>query len=238
MQALTPRPVAYLESAGKVYGTGDSKVVALRPTSLDVLPNELLLILGPSGSGKTTLLSLLGCVIYPSQGRVKIQETYTDTLNERELARLRLQKLGFIFQSFNLIAPLNVVNNVMLPLNLMGVPKNEAKERAMASLAKVGMDPKAHSLPRQLSGGQQQRVAVARALVSSPTLLLCDEPTASLDAKSAESVMHELKELASEGRAVAVVTHDLRLRQYADRTLYVADGECSFSPPTNDEIFH
>jgi putative ABC transport system ATP-binding protein len=231
MQANTaPKVVASLEGAAKSYGSGDNMVQALKPTNLEVKAGELLIILGPSGSGKTTILSLLGCVIYPTAGRVKVDDTYTDTLNEKKLANLRLQKLGFIFQSFNLVAPITVLQNVMLPMRLLGVSLKEAEQRALEKLEIVGLAEKRKKLPKELSGGQQQRVAVARALVTNPPLMLCDEPTASLDVKSAELVMNELKAIAKRGQAVAVVTHDLRLRQYADRTLYVSDGNASFEP--------
>lgn len=219
-----PRIIASLEKASKVYQSGDTEIVALQPTDLEIKAGELILIIGPSGSGKTTLLSLLGCVIYPTEGRVNINGTYTSTLNENELAKLRLQEIGFVFQSINLISPLTSLENVLLPLQLARIKPQEAKARAEAALAAVNMTDRQHFFPKELSGGQQQRVAIARALVANPELILCDEPTASLDAVSAEVIMQELQQLARQDKAVAVVTHDKRLEPYADRILKVENG--------------
>jgi putative ABC transport system ATP-binding protein len=219
--------IAQVKSASKTYQTGDTLITALHSTSVAFRTGELTLILGPSGSGKTTLLSLLGCVIYPTTGEVWIGDTKVNDLSEKELARLRLTKIGFVFQSFNLIAPLNTLENVMLPLELMNIPRKEAKERALEALSKVNMLDRVKNLPKMLSGGQQQRVAIARALVTNPPLMLCDEPTAALDTKSVAIVMEELKMLSREGKALAVVTHDLRLRQFADRIIYVNNGHVS-----------
>ncbi|MCS6809374.1 MAG: ABC transporter ATP-binding protein [Bacteroidota bacterium] len=216
--------IARAEGASKVYTAGDTTITALHPTHLDVRTGELLLILGPSGSGKTTLLSLLGCVIYPSSGKILINGTDTSTLNAKQMAALRLHTIGFVFQNFNLIAPLTAEQNVMLPLRLQGVHDKEARERAHNVLLRVGMIHRAKSLPRMLSGGEQQRIAIARALVTEPKLMLCDEPTASLDAASVAIVMEELRGIANSGRAIAVVTHDMRLRPYADRIIEVENG--------------
>jgi putative ABC transport system ATP-binding protein len=228
--------VAEVRQASKVYKTGDTDIIALKPSDFQIRAGELLLIIGPSGSGKTTLLSLLGCVIYPTSGKVFIQGNEASAMTERQLANLRLQRIGFVFQNFNLVAPLNALENVMMPLQLMGLSKKEAKDKAMRALDRVSMTDRAKNLPKQLSGGQQQRISIARALVTEPSLMLCDEPTASLDSKSVSVVMHELKELSKNGKAVAVVTHDLRLRPFADRTVYVDEGGLFDSPPSED--FH
>jgi putative ABC transport system ATP-binding protein len=217
--------VARLEGASKKYKSGDTEVVALYPSDFTVSTGEMVIIMGPSGSGKTTLLSLLGCVIYPTEGRVHINDTYTEHLGDNALARLRLNSIGFVFQSFNLIAPLTVLENVMLPLTLQSVSRKEAKVRAIEALKFLGMDHRQSSLPKMLSGGEQQRAAISRALVTNAPLILCDEPTASLDAKSAVTVMEHLRELAVKGKAVVVVTHDQRLRPYADRIIEVSDGK-------------
>jgi putative ABC transport system ATP-binding protein len=222
--------VAKVVNASKEYKVGDTVIVALKPSSVELIAGELLLIIGPSGSGKTTLLSLFGCVIYPSSGEVWIDDKKVNDLSEGELAKLRLLKIGFIFQRFNLIAPLTALENVMMPLLLQGIRDKDAKVKATAALVKVGMGDRLKNLSNDLSGGQQQRVAIARALVSNPEMMLCDEPTASLDMESAGIVMLELKELAKQGKAVAVVTHDTRLRPYADRTVYVLDGGISDTP--------
>ena len=216
--------IAQLQAAGKTYEVGSQIITALEPSTLDINEGELLLIIGPSGSGKTTLLSLLGCVIYPTNGKVYVNGQCVNDLNQRELAALRLNTIGFVFQNFNLIAPLNALENVMVPLQLQGVPRREARMRAEHALEKVGMMDRAKNKPKALSGGQQQRVAIARALVTEPKMLLCDEPTASLDASSMSVVMDELKTLAASGKAVAVVTHDPRLMPYANKVVEVKNG--------------
>ncbi|MFN8357822.1 MAG: ABC transporter ATP-binding protein [Spirosomataceae bacterium] len=216
--------IAELKGAGKEYQTGDQTIVALQPTDLQLNEGELLLIIGPSGSGKTTLLSLLGCVIYPSYGDLFVAGQYVNKLNAKELAQLRLQTIGFVFQNFNLLAPLTAEENVAVPLRLLGVSRSEIKQRVAQALETVGMTERRNYLPRQLSGGQQQRIAIARALVTQPRLVLCDEPTASLDKNSLKLVMQELRTLAKNGKAVAVVTHDPRLQQYADRAVEVKNG--------------
>lgn len=230
--------IAKVREAGKVYQTGDTTITALHPTTVEFKAGDLTLILGPSGSGKTTLLSLLGCVIYPSSGEVWVADTRVNDLSANELAHLRLNRIGFVFQSFNLIAPLTALQNVMLPLELMNIPRNEARERATQALAKVNMLDRIKNLPKALSGGQQQRVAIARALVTNPLLMLCDEPTAALDSKSVSLVMEELKGLAQEGKALAVVTHDLRLRKFADRIIYVNNGRVSDTPDELEQQIH
>lgn len=220
-------PIAKLAGVGKEYQVGDQTIVALQPVDLEIRSGELLLIIGPSGSGKTTLLSLLGCVIYPSYGQLWVKDQLINSLSSNELAALRLNTIGFVFQSFNLIAPLNALDNVMMPLQLKKLPRQTAKQKALAALELVGMSDRKSNLPKQLSGGQQQRVAIARALVTDPQLVLCDEPTASLDANSISTVMQELVNLARNGKAVCVVTHDPRLLQYADRIIEVDAGRAT-----------
>ncbi len=216
--------IAKLENVNKVYKVGDQEIIALQPTTMQVNEGELLLIIGPSGSGKTTLLSLLGCVLYPTEGRLWVDGQEINRLNEKQLARLRLNTIGFVFQSFNLLAPLSAEDNVMMPMRLQGVGNAEGRKRAYAALEMVDMMDRRKQLPKQLSGGQQQRVAIARALVTNPKLILCDEPTASLDKDSLDVVMQELRHLANQGKAVCVVTHDPRLEQYAHRIVAVNNG--------------
>lgn len=218
---------ARLSEAGKEYKTGESTIVALQPTTTEFRTGEITLLVGPSGSGKTTLLSLLGSVIYPTTGKVWVGDTCVNNLSENELAKLRLKHIGFVFQGFNLIAPLNALDNVMEPLLLMGVKRKEAKKRAMELIRRFGMEDRIYNLPKNLSGGQQQRIAIARSLITNPKLILCDEPTASLDHKSAKMVMEMLTQLSQDNRAVIVVTHDVRLKKYADRTIYVSEGKIS-----------
>ena len=231
------RIVAKLINAGKEYKSGDTVITALQASSVELKSKELTLIIGPSGSGKTTLLSLFGCVIYPSFGEVWIDGRKVNELNEKQLAKIRLEKIGFVFQKFNLIIPLTALENVMLPLQLQGIGDKEAKKKATEALVKVGMGDRLKNLSADLSGGQQQRVAIARALVTDPEIILCDEPTASLDIKSVSIVMEELKMLAQQGKAVAVVTHDSRLRPFADRIIYVTDGAIT-DKPSDNEILH
>ncbi|GAB3642588.1 ABC transporter ATP-binding protein [Spirosoma arcticum] len=216
--------VAQLKGTDKEYKTGDQTIVALQPTTLQLNTGELLLIIGPSGSGKTTLLSLLGCVIYPTHGDLWVDGQHVNQLKPNALAKLRLGTIGFVFQNFNLLAPLTAEENVMVPLQLQGVSGSEARERTRQALKTVGMTDRRKNLARQLSGGQQQRIAIARALVTNPKLILCDEPTASLDKDSLGIVMQELRTLADGGKSVAVVTHDPRLKQYAHRIVEVDNG--------------
>lgn len=216
--------IAELNKAEKRYAVGDQIITALEPSSLSINQGELCLIIGPSGSGKTTLLSLLGCVIYPSAGELFLKGRKINGLPESVLASLRLNHIGFVFQNFNLIAPLNAEDNVAMPLKLQGRPKNEIQDRVTKALTLVGMLDRRKNLPGQLSGGQQQRIAIARALVTQPEMILCDEPTAALDSQSLELVMKELRLLADQGKAVVVVTHDPRLSKYADRILAVNNG--------------
>lgn len=216
--------LAEFVGVGKEYQVGDQTIIALQPINLRINAGEMLLIIGPSGSGKTTLLSLLGCVIYPTQGQLFVNDQLVNTMSQKELANLRLHTMGFVFQGFNLIAPLNALDNVMIPLQLKKMNAKLAKTKAEAALQLVGMLDRKKSLPKQLSGGQQQRVAIARALVSEPKIVLCDEPTASLDAASIAIVMGELVSLAKAGKSVCVVTHDPRLLSYADRVIKVENG--------------
>jgi putative ABC transport system ATP-binding protein len=216
--------IAELKGVSKEYKTGDQTIVALQPTDVKINEGELVLIIGPSGSGKTTLLSLIGCVIYPSNGDLYVDGEHVNMMSEKKLARLRLNSIGFVFQNFNLIAPINAFDNVAMPLRLLGFNASDVKEKTNKALKMVGMFDRSTNLPRELSGGQQQRVAVARALVSNPKIILCDEPTASLDKDSLSVVMEELRNLAKSGKSVAVVTHDPRLKKYADRILEVENG--------------
>jgi putative ABC transport system ATP-binding protein len=221
---------AKLSDAGKTYISGDSTVIALQPTNVEFRKNELTLIVGPSGSGKTTLLSLLGCVIYPTTGNVWLEDICVNNLPENKLAEIRLRKIGFVFQGFNLLAPLNGLENVMQPLLMQGISHKEAKNQAQDMLNEFGLADRMKNLPRDLSGGQQQRIAIARALIANPRLILCDEPTAALDHKSTDQVMDNLCVLKQKDCAVIIVTHDMRLTKYADRTIYVTDGAISETP--------
>lgn len=222
--------IAELKEVSKEYQSGNSTLIALHPTTLKICRGELLLLMGASGSGKTTLLSLIGSVIYPTSGTVEINNIPTSALSQNELAKLRLNNIGFIFQNYNLIAPLTAIQNVQLPLSILQVAKKKSFDLAIAALSKLKMESRKDALPKQLSGGEQQRVAIARALVTNPDIILCDEPTGALDKASSLLVMTELRKLATEGKCVVVVTHDTRLENYADRIIYLENGYTSDKP--------
>ncbi|MCO5248740.1 MAG: ABC transporter ATP-binding protein [Chitinophagales bacterium] len=227
--------IAEIKEVSKVYKNGDTETIALAKSSLQFRTNELTIILGPSGSGKTTLLSLLGCVIYPSSGKVIINGQDVTHLSEKKLAAIRLNNIGFVFQGFNLIQPLSALENVMSPLLLKGISRKSAAQKAKEALKQVDMSDRMYHLPKMLSGGQKQRVAIARSLVTEPPILLCDEPTASIDSKNAYKIMTELKELSTLGKAVLIVTHDTRLCKYADRIVYLSEGKTSEEPFKENE---
>jgi len=210
----------------KRYGEGENAFLALRGVDLTVPTGEVLFVTGPSGSGKTTLLSILGCVLSPTDGTAQVLGLDVAGLREGRLAPFRRASIGFIFQGHNLIASQDAIGNVRLPLMLNGVGSAEATRRAVAELEAVGLGDKTLRLPRDLSGGQRQRVAIARATVGRPPLILADEPTASLDAKSGQEVMELLTRLARErSTTVLVVTHDNRIFPYADRVVAIEDGQ-------------
>lgn len=217
--------IARLTQANKIYDTPAGKFTALDFCDVELNEGELLLIIGPSGSGKTTLLSLLGCLIEPTEGEVMINGNAISKLSAKEMADVRLKTIGFVFQQFNLLAPLSAEDNIAFPLQMQNLTASEIKNKVDEALNLVNMQEHRKKLPKQLSGGQQQRIAIARALVTNPKMMLCDEPTASLDKESLYVVMNELKALAKIGKAVAVVTHDPRLIEFADRTIEVKSGK-------------
>jgi putative ABC transport system ATP-binding protein len=216
----------------KTYAEGASGVPALRGIDLDVYAGELVMLVGPSGSGKTTLLSIMGCILSPSTGSVRIAGKEVAQLRQKELAPIRLSHIGFVFQGFNLFPTLTAGENVELMLDLKGVRGEMAKDRAQQLLEQVGIGEKYGSFPADLSGGQKQRVAIARALAGEPDIVLADEPTAALDSHTGRNVMHMVSELAHQhGRAVVIVTHDSRLLEFADRTIRIEDGLIAQQPP-------
>ena len=217
--------IAILKGAGKQYKSGDQTIVALQPTDLVLNEGELLLIMGPSGSGKTTLLSLLGCVIYPSFGDLWVDGKQVNKLKPRELAALRLNAIGFVFQNFNLLAPLSAEDNVAMPLKLQGVARKERKQRVNYALELVGMTDRRKNLPKQLSGGQQQRIAIARAIAKRPSVLLCDEPTGALDSATGIRVLEAIETINSTlGTTTVVITHNADIARMAHRVLQLGDG--------------
>lgn len=210
---------------GKVFGRGDLAVRALHPTDIEIRRGEVVVIMGPSGSGKTTLLSILGLVLTPTEGEVLVAGRAVSAATPDELAILRRDRVGFVFQQFNLLPSLSALENVAVPLLLAGVPRRERAARALRALELVGMADKQGATPRLLSGGQQQRVAIARALVNDAPVLLCDEPTASVDGGTGRGILATLREMATgEQRAVVIVTHDDRVLPIADRLVHVIDG--------------
>jgi putative ABC transport system ATP-binding protein len=200
-------------------------VPALRGVDLDVEPGELVLLMGPSGSGKTTLLSIMGCILTASSGTVHIAGMEVTTLSEKELPRVRLEHIGFIFQGFNLFPTLTAAENVELMLDLKGIRGPAAKKRSRELLTQVGLADKYDTFPSDLSGGQKQRVAIARALAGDPGIILADEPTAALDSQTGRTVIEMMRSLAHQrDRAVVIVTHDSRMLDFADRTVRLEDG--------------
>jgi putative ABC transport system ATP-binding protein len=209
----------------KTLGYGAGKVQALRGVSLALAGGELALLMGPSGSGKTTLLSILGCILSPTSGTVRVCGHSTANLQPEAMARLRRDHVGFIFQSYHLFPTLTAADNVRVALDVRGEPSRSAIGRTKEALATVGLGRKMKSFPRELSGGEQQRVAIARAIVSNPSVILADEPTSALDSENGQAIMKVLAQVAREqSRGVLVVTHDPRIFPFADRIIRIEDG--------------
>jgi putative ABC transport system ATP-binding protein len=218
-------PIIDARKVSKTLGSGPGQVQALNDVSLALFGGKLTLLVGPSGSGKTTFLSILGCMLAPTQGTLRVCGTPATGARPEQLAMIRRQHIGFVFQSYHLFSTLTAAENVQLALDVRGEggPKAVAKSREV--LASVGLASKTASFPRQLSGGEQQRVAIARAIVAEPSAILADEPTAALDGANGQAIMTILSAIARErGRAVLVVTHDSRLFGFADRIVYIEDG--------------
>ncbi len=208
----------------KRYAMGEETVLALAGVDLFIDRNEYVALIGPSGSGKSTLMNLLGCLDTPTEGSYTLNGRDTSTMNDNELAQVRNQEIGFIFQSFHLLPRLSVLHNVMQPLVYRGMPANERRERAARALAQVGLADRMGHRPNQLSGGQRQRVAIARALVGNPSILLADEPTGNLDSKTSTEIMALFDDLHAQGQTVIVVTHEADIAAHCHRTLRVSDG--------------
>jgi putative ABC transport system ATP-binding protein len=216
--------VIELSEVSKVYETGEVAVEALRSVSLVIREGEFVAIMGPSGSGKTTLLAILGCLDRPTSGSYMLVGEEMSTLDETRRAHVRGERIGFVFQAYNLLPRTSAYRNVELPLVYAGVPAKERRSRVLAGLAEVGLSDRADHLPTQLSGGQQQRVAVARALVMQPSVLLLDEPTGNLDSTSEEEVLALLERVNRQGATLAMVTHSNEVAECASRIVRVADG--------------
>jgi putative ABC transport system ATP-binding protein len=218
------RPAIQLEAIRKTYGEGDTAVHAIAHVDLTVMRGEYIAIMGASGSGKSTLMNIVGCLDAPSAGRYLLDGTDVRRLDEHQLSVVRNKKIGFIFQSFNLIPRTTALSNVELPLIYAGISGRERRQRAMDALDKVGLSDRRGHLPSELSGGQQQRVAVARAIVTDPVLLLADEPTGALDSKSTADVLDLFDELAAAGRTIMVITHENEVGGRAQRLVVMRDG--------------
>ena len=208
----------------KIYGSGRTAVKAVDNATFFVSRGELVLLMGPSGSGKTTLLTLTSGLLKPTSGSVKIDGIEITGLSQRELARIRLEKIGFIFQHFNLLSALTAIENVMIPLIIRGVNEKEARKKAEKILADFGLKNRMNHKPEDLSGGEQQRVAIARAVISDPDLIIADEPTANLDSKKGREVMELIHAMVKRGKAAIIASHDPRVEDFADRILRMEDG--------------
>jgi putative ABC transport system ATP-binding protein len=229
------RPVIDVKGVTKVYAMGETKVFALRGVDLEVFPGDMIAIMGSSGSGKSTLMNILGCLDVPTGGQYVLDGVRVDGLDRNKLADLRNQKLGFVFQGFNLLARTSAVENVELPLLYDRTHRwKNTKELAAAALARVGLGQRLDHHPSELSGGQQQRVAIARALVTQPTLLLADEPTGNLDSHMTVEVMALFQELNDQGITVLIVTHEPDVAKYAKRIVEVRDGHIIRDHPVED----
>jgi len=220
-------PVLELVDITKVYGDGDSIVRALDGVSLTVNTGDYLAIMGASGSGKSTLMNIIGALDVATAGQYHLDGIDINTLDEDALSIVRNRKIGFIFQSFNLIPRTTALANVELPRSYRGVKRGERRERAKEALAAVGLSDRMHHRPNELSGGQQQRVAVARALVAQPSLLLADEPTGNLDSRATADVLKLLDEMHDQGRTIVMITHETEVAQHADRVIVLMDGRIS-----------
>ncbi|MDW7978619.1 MAG: ABC transporter ATP-binding protein [Candidatus Caldarchaeum sp.] len=217
--------VVVIKDLKKIYRSNGIETVALNGVNLKIKRGEMLAIVGPSGSGKSTLLNMLGALDKPTEGSVVIDGVDISKIDDNRRADFRNKKIGFVFQSYNLINRLKVVDNVELPLMLLEVPQETRRSLALSMLREVGLDSKSFKKPTQLSGGEQQRVAVARALVTQPSIILADEPTGNLDSKSGAVVVSLLRELARKGNTVIVVTHNMEVARAADRIIYIRDGK-------------
>ena len=233
-QIAMGQPLIELKDIYKIYYLGGEEVRANDGINLTICRGEFVAIVGKSGSGKSTLMNIIGALDVPTEGEYYLGGEDVSVMSDRQLARIRNRMIGFIFQQYNLLPKLNLLENVELPLLYGGVSPTERKERAMASLAKVGLAEKWRNLPNQLSGGQQQRVSIARALAGNPSLILADEPTGALDSKTSREVLNFLKQLNEEGNTIVMITHDNSIALEARRVVRIADGKITFDGDVKD----
>jgi len=220
-------PLVELRNVTKIYELGGEEIRALDGVSLDIETGEFISIIGPSGSGKSTLMHILGCLDSPTSGSIKLDGRSIHDASPRELAAIRNRKIGFVFQFFNLLPKLNVLQNVELPMVYSGLSAGERRERAMRALKLVELENRAKHRPMQLSGGQQQRAAIARALVNDPKIVFADEPTGNLDSHTGEVILELFRRLSQEGRTIALVTHDPEIAAVTPRRIEIRDGKIS-----------
>ena len=221
---MNGEPVVKVEGVRKTYRMGEIEVQALQGINLTVNKGEFLSIMGPSGCGKSTLMHILGCLDRPTSGHVRLDSVEIDKLDDNSLAEIRNKKVGFVFQTFNLLPKLNAIENIELPLIYAGVRFEERRQKALELLAIVGLQDRATHKPSELSGGQSQRVAVARALINNPSIILADEPTGNLDSKSGEEIIHLFAELNARGNTIIMVTHDREIAGHGQRIVRLKDG--------------
>lgn len=217
-------PIIRLTGVRKVYGDGDDQVHALRGITLDLESGDFAAIMGPSGSGKSTLMHILGCLDVPTEGEYTLAGTPVSQMSSRQLARIRNRRVGFVFQTFNLLPRATILRNVELPLLYAGAGRAERKKGALEALEKVGLAGRARALPSQMSGGQRQRVAIARALVNNPSIILADEPTGNLDTRTGQDILALFGDLHRNGHTVILVTHDSSIAGRARRIIRIVDG--------------
>lgn len=214
-----------VEGLEKIYQMGKVKVPALREVSFKIEAGEFAAIMGPSGSGKSTLMNLIGCLDRPTSGKVSLEGIVTQDLDDNQLAKIRNRKIGFVFQTFNLLPRSTALENVELPMVYAGVPQGERRKRAQELLSSVGLTERAFHRPNELSGGEGQRVAIARALANSPSIILADEPTGNLDSKSGEEILAIFQKLNKEGTTLILVTHNRSIAEYSQRIIQLKDGK-------------
>ena len=219
------KPIIEIHNMAKSYEMGGEIVRALDNVSLTIYEGDFLSIIGPSGSGKSTFMNMVGCLDRPDDGQYLLDGDAVDKMNDNQLATIRNEKIGFIFQNFNLLTKLTALENIELPLLYRGMSQKERTNMAYSCLEKVGLQGRAHHLPSQLSGGQQQRVAIARALAGNPPILLADEPTGALDSKTSEEIIEVMKELHMQGHTIILITHDLEVAKQASRMVRIQDGQ-------------
>jgi putative ABC transport system ATP-binding protein len=229
--------VIHLEHISKIYKMGEELVYALRDVSIDINHNEYVAIMGPSGSGKSTMMNILGCLDTPTNGCYKLDGEDVSQLEDNKLASIRNQKIGFVFQSFNLLARQTILDNVELPLIYSGIAKSKRKELAQKVLESVKLEDRMKHKPNELSGGQRQRVAIARALITNPKIILADEPTGNLDSKTGEEIMLLFSELWKQNNTIIIVTHSEDVARYAHRIVKIKDGLIENDMVNNSPIF-